>query len=275
MYSTKALIRITKNKELITSYLQKYYTALCSTAAYIDPDANRVIAIIEAGISMSLISNQATSWLSPFLAARPIINSLGIGFLMVDASKRCIQTGKKLSTTIKDAVSPLVVKTGNKLMPVCKTMENCTLTAASSFITNTRTGRAIDRGTQRVFKSSSKMVRKVKKNIKRTVKNVRAVKNEVTTGVDRMGRNMVRMAFHPKQALVSAYNFCRNMVISLSSPTCRVVGLETGIKSSSKKSSSSVASSASSIASEEAKEIIENVFSPNASELLDSAYHPM
>ncbi len=275
LYLSKAQIFTTKNINTTISILKRFYTALCSGVAWLDPDTNRVIALIEAGISMVLITNQVTPWLSPFLKARHIINTVGVGLLMIDASKRCVQTGSKLSVDVYDAVSPLIVKAGNVIKPACKYVADCTLSGYTNFKNNTRTGRAISRGTQRVFKSSSKMLKKAKKNAKKTAKIAKAAANEVVTGVDRMGRGAVRMVLNPKQTFVKAYNLCKNIVDELSSPTCKIVGLETGQKSSSKHSSSSVASSAASIASEEAQEIIENVFRPNARELLNSAMHPM
>jgi len=84
-----------------------------------------------------------------------------------------------------------------------------------------------------------------------------------------MGRGAVRMVFNPRHTLWGAYSLCKKIVNSLSSDTCGVVGLETGIRSSPKKSSSSVsASSSASVASEEAAELIDHVLHPDARELM-------
>lgn len=247
---TNLLVKRSEQKNKIKSHLSRYYANLCAVGTYLNPDVNRVVATIEAGASLALISNQVLPFMRPFGAATPFLSTLAVGALVADMGIRRHTSGGSL----RSVVEPLI----EKVVPLCSVVAN----GVCNTLDNTRTGRYIKRKGKRTVKKFKKGIEKAKQLGRDISEGTSSLASSAASWADRTGRRTLRAAFDPVNTIGNAINFCKDTLRSLSEPHSRVV-----IPADSRSSS---VSSNSSIASDVREELMENnPFTMSRKEVLD------
>jgi len=236
---TELYVKYFENKNKIKSVLSNYYANLCAIGTYLNPDVNRVIATIEAGISLSLMTNQVFPFMRPFSSATQVFSTLTIAALVADMTYRYNNAGCRLYGSVTNAVQPLI----DNVVPLCKVVANSACSTATKFMQNTRTGRAIRRRGNKALKT----LKQVRENVRQRKEAANRAFSEsissLSSSADKALRGTVRAVTQPIQTISNAISFCRGALTGLSRNECSVVNANISPSSSSSSSSSSSVSS--------------------------------
>ncbi len=259
---TVLYLKYFQKKNEAKSVLSKYYANLCAIGTYLNPDVNRVIATIEAGISLALITNQALPFMRPFNAAPQIFTTLTVGALIADMTHRYNNAGCKLSElsgNVRDAVQPLI----QNAVPLCNLVANSVCSTTNRFLKNTSSGRFVARRVKKMYKTL-KQIRENAKNRREKIKQgvITGVK-EFDRSADKFGRRTLRAVTDPVGTLSGAISYCRSAITGLSSMNCSVVNNER--KPSSSSSLSTLSSRLSNISNRDESNDLFNVSVSSAS----------